>query len=467
MDRAWTLSGVLIVLAVLVVACAGSTPTPTPFETAFQSAPECPGFELEREIILRTIPEKLGSGSVYSEQRFRCIDDGFSVGGTVSPGHDYGVSITRYATEKDAKAALDMPNSTFLNSPAVHVVEVRSPGVSESLIWWRSRWVFRAGRFDDTSSMTNVFTASERMHEAAVDLGLFSMATPTPMPTPSPTPFPAAPTPRDSPIKFVLKDRYALGEPIEIRIRNNGSESYLYDLYLNCPTLKFYGADGPGAITANAHCDQISTEEIRPREEAVLWTWHQYQCVAAALDRCYQSCPVKPGRYGIVERFYQEGRERETIAERTFIIVGGDGEDALPAATPGHPPLTPSRDCGESFLGISVNGDALQFDQDRFRVAADTELVLRFKNVSKTNHHNWVLVRAGTKDDVAQRGPSAGPDNDWVQQGDPDVIAHTKLVAPGKTGELRFTSPAAGSYQFVCTFPGHNFSMFGDFVVTP
>ena len=58
MKRVWTLSGVLIVLAVLVIACE------TPFQTDFPSAPDCPGFEIEREIILRTIPEGIVSGSV-------------------------------------------------------------------------------------------------------------------------------------------------------------------------------------------------------------------------------------------------------------------------------------------------------------------------------------------------------------------------------------------------------------------
>lgn len=32
--------------------------------------------------------------------------------------------------------------------------------------------------------------------------------------------------------------------------------------------------------------------------------------------------------------------------------------------------------------------------------------------------------------------------------------------------EVRFTAPPPGNYQFVCTFPGHNFTMFGVFEVT-
>ena len=119
------------------------------------------------------------------------------------------------------------------------------------------------------------------------------------------------------------------------------------------------------------------------------------------------------------------------------------------------------------LLQIAVNGDALEFDKPKFEIAAGTEVVLVFNNVSSINQHNWVLVQAEQKDVVARRGTAAGPDNGWLQPGDPDVIASSRLLSPGETGEVRFAAPAAGTYQFVCTFPGHNLTMFGDFVVNP
>ena len=45
------------------------------------------------------------------------------------------------------------------------------------------------------------------------------------------------------------------------------------------------------------------------------------------------------------------------------------------------------------------------------------------------------------------------------------ILASTGLLDPGATEQVSFTAPAPGTYQFVCTFPGHNFSMFGDFTV--
>ncbi|PKB82021.1 MAG: hypothetical protein BZY88_05340 [SAR202 cluster bacterium Io17-Chloro-G9] len=138
-----------------------------------------------------------------------------------------------------------------------------------------------------------------------------------------------------------------------------------------------------------------------------------------------------------------------------------------PTATTAAPANTVAAPAAGASLEISVDGDALTFDKDNFDVASGSEVVLVFDNVSAVNQHNWVLVAAGTKDDVAGRGTAAGPGNAWVEPGDPDVIANTALLDPGVTGDVRFTAPAAGTYQFVCTFPGHNFTMFGDFVVTP
>ena len=155
-----------------------------------------------------------------------------------------------------------------------------------------------------------------------------------------------------------------------------------------------------------------------------------------------------------------------TLAPTSAGMTGAAGETATPEATP--PPTQPPDDSSAAgTLEISVNGDALQFDIDTLTVASGSEVVLSFVNVSGINQHNVVIVKAGTKDAVASRGTAAGPGNDWVQPGDADVIANTKVLNAGATGDVSFDAPAAGAYQFVCTFPGHNFTMFGDFVVTP
>ncbi|PKB71198.1 MAG: hypothetical protein BZY87_06590 [SAR202 cluster bacterium Io17-Chloro-G6] len=128
-------------------------------------------------------------------------------------------------------------------------------------------------------------------------------------------------------------------------------------------------------------------------------------------------------------------------------------------------PATEPPSGGPVTFGIDVKGDALEFDLSRMSVSAGAEVVVTFTNSSSVNTHNWALVEASTKDAVATDGLAAGQDNNWLPVDDPRVIGSTALMGPGESTQATFTAPAAGTYQFVCTFPGHNFTMFGDFIV--
>lgn len=148
---------------------------------------------------------------------------------------------------------------------------------------------------------------------------------------------------------------------------------------------------------------------------------------------------------------------------------------AKPAATPtpaAKPAVTPTPPAAKpapgATLEIGSTGDELKFDKSKLAAKAGTAVVVRFKNSAKSLEHNWVLVKAGTKDAVATDGTGAGPVTGWLKAGDNRVIANTKLLKAGETGDAQFTVPAAGTYQFVCTFPGHNAAgMFGEFTATP
>ena len=122
---------------------------------------------------------------------------------------------------------------------------------------------------------------------------------------------------------------------------------------------------------------------------------------------------------------------------------------------------------GSPILDIASAGGELRFGKDMLTVEAGVEVVERFRNASSVFQHNWVLVQDGTKDDVAKDGLEAGIGDDYVRPGDQRVVANSRLLSLGQTEEVRFTAPSAGTYQFVCTFPGHNATMFGAFEVTP
>ncbi|MCH2510067.1 MAG: GDYXXLXY domain-containing protein [Dehalococcoidia bacterium] len=120
---------------------------------------------------------------------------------------------------------------------------------------------------------------------------------------------------------------------------------------------------------------------------------------------------------------------------------------------------------GVDEFQVEVAGLELEFRHDVMFALPNEMILVTFDNSSSVLPHNLVIVRLGSKDAVAADGITAGPTNDWVPPGDTRVIANTRLVGPGETGEMRFMAPQPGLYQFVCTFPGHNSTMFGDFIV--
>ena len=116
-------------------------------------------------------------------------------------------------------------------------------------------------------------------------------------------------------------------------------------------------------------------------------------------------------------------------------------------------------------LTISVVGDSLQYDKQSLTVNAGSDVTLSFTNVATVQQHNWVLVKPGTKDEVAMAGTLAGVANGWIPVDDDRVFAYSSLLDAGASEEIKFTAPAAGTYPFVCTFPGHNATMVGEFIV--
>lgn len=95
---------------------------------------------------------------------------------------------------------------------------------------------------------------------------------------------------------------------------------------------------------------------------------------------------------------------------------------------------------------ISTVGDELKFDRAELRETNQASVKLTFVNVSKINQHNWVLVKAGTKDAVASAGATAGAENGWIPAGDDRILAHSGLLDPGETEEVNFSAPFVGTY---------------------
>ena len=79
--------------------------------------------------------------------------------------------------------------------------------------------------------------------------------------------------------------------------------------------------------------------------------------------------------------------------------------------------------------------------------------------------HNWVLLKQGTViNEFGQKAVQA-KDNDYIPEGTDAVITHTKMIGGGEEVTIEFEAPAAGEYDFICSFPGHYSVMNGKFIV--
>jgi azurin len=105
----------------------------------------------------------------------------------------------------------------------------------------------------------------------------------------------------------------------------------------------------------------------------------------------------------------------------------------------------------------------LRFDLPAFDVQAGTRLKLVFNN-NDDMMHNLLVVQPGSADRVGEQAIALGldePDQHYVPDLD-EVLFHTVLLEPETMEAIYFTVPdEPGEYSYVCSFPGHSFTMRG------
>ena len=119
---------------------------------------------------------------------------------------------------------------------------------------------------------------------------------------------------------------------------------------------------------------------------------------------------------------------------------------------------------------VNITGnDTMMYDKTSFEVKSGQKVKLVFKNIGKLPKqamgHNVVILKKGV--DIATfctAAISAAPEYFPKDKKD-DVVAATKLLGPDEEDSVIFTAPAAGVYDYVCTFPGHFALMKGKMTV--
>lgn len=155
------------------------------------------------------------------------------------------------------------------------------------------------------------------------------------------------------------------------------------------------------------------------------------------------------------------------------ISCGNDKKKDEPAKTTIGAPAVEDTSVSEAedsaVANITIEGnDQMRFNKEEIRVKAGQTVRLTLKHVGQMDiavmGHNWVLLTPGT--DINKFGADAVDAEDHIPSGyDDAIIAHTKMLGGGETDTIEFEAPEPGTYEFICSFPGHVALMRGKFIV--
>lgn len=174
------------------------------------------------------------------------------------------------------------------------------------------------------------------------------------------------------------------------------------------------------------------------------------------------------------------------LATASALGCGGD-KSAAPAAPPPAAPAAPSAateqpapaapaapaavEVAPDEAGVVhlTATDQMRYSAGKIKVKAGQPISIELKNIGtlakEAMGHNLVVLKPGTDPmSFAMKAVSAKA-TDYVPADAAEVIAHTKLLGPGESDTVKIASLAAGTYPFVCTFPGHAPIMNGQLVV--
>lgn len=115
-------------------------------------------------------------------------------------------------------------------------------------------------------------------------------------------------------------------------------------------------------------------------------------------------------------------------------------------------------------------GDDMKYDKTEIKVKEGETVKVTLNHIGKAPlaamGHNFVLLKPGVDMEKFATAAISAKDNDYIPPSmTNDVIAHTTTIGGGETTDVEFPAPAKGTYEFLCSFPGHHATMHGKFIV--
>ena len=118
---------------------------------------------------------------------------------------------------------------------------------------------------------------------------------------------------------------------------------------------------------------------------------------------------------------------------------------------------------------VITSNDAMQFNKKEIKVEAGKKVKITLRHIGKMDKnvmgHNFVLLKKGVNLVAFGNKAATARANQYIPEGTTDVIAYTKLIGGGETAVVEFDAPEAGTYDFLCSFPGHYAIMKGKLIV--
>ncbi|PCH75920.1 MAG: azurin [Flavobacteriaceae bacterium] len=127
-----------------------------------------------------------------------------------------------------------------------------------------------------------------------------------------------------------------------------------------------------------------------------------------------------------------------------------------------------SENTGKEVTLLLSSNDQMQYDKTILKVKEGARVVLTFKHTGtmpkKVMGHNFVLLKQGTDIPSFAQLAMQAADKEYIPESDA-IIVHTKIIGGGESVTITFDAPAKGTYDYICSFPGHYSIMKGKFIV--
>jgi azurin len=151
-----------------------------------------------------------------------------------------------------------------------------------------------------------------------------------------------------------------------------------------------------------------------------------------------------------------------------FVACGG-GQEAPKASENTETATAETSEPGEKEITIKVIGNSMAdmaYSPTLINVNKGdlVKLTLVNENDAEGMYHNIIFVKLGSGQEVATEAIAAGKDKDYIPENE-NIIAASPMAAPKETVNMEFTAPEAGTYNFICTYPGHFPMMIGKMIV--